>query len=49
MFYLFVNMLKAFLNILCKSNFLHTCIQPSGFFHIGLYISLEVDIIFFRI
>ena len=49
MLYLFINMLRAFLHTLYKSKFLHTCIQPYGFFHKGLYISFEVDIIFFRI
>jgi hypothetical protein len=47
MFYLFVNMLIAFLHTLCKSKFLHTCIQSYGFFHKDLYVSLEVDIVFF--
>jgi hypothetical protein len=47
MFYLLVNMLKAFLHTLRKSKFLHTCIQPYGFFQRGLYVFLEVDIVFF--
>jgi hypothetical protein len=42
-------MLKAFLYTLCESKFLHTCIQSYNFFHKGLYISLEVDIVFFCI
>jgi hypothetical protein len=42
-----VNMLRAFLHALCKSKFLYARIQPYGFFHIGLHISLEINIIFF--
>jgi hypothetical protein len=49
MFYLFVNMLRAVLHTLCKSKFLHICIQPYDFFHRGFYVSLKVDIIFFHI
>jgi hypothetical protein len=47
MFYLFVDILKAFLQALCKSKFLHACIQFYGFFQRGLYVFLEVDIVFF--
>jgi hypothetical protein len=47
MFYLFVNMLRAFLHALRKSKFLHACVQPYGFFHRALYVSLEIDFIFF--
>jgi hypothetical protein len=43
----FVNMLKVFPHALRKFNFFHACIQPYGFFQRGLYVSLEVDIVFF--
>jgi hypothetical protein len=48
-FYLFVSMLKAFAHALRKSKFLHACIQPYVIFNKNLYVSLEVDIIFFYI
>ena len=42
-------MLKAFLHTFCKSKFLEACTQPYNFFHISLYKSLKVDIVFFYI
>jgi hypothetical protein len=46
MFYLFFNMLRAFLQALCKFKFLHACMQPYGFFHTSLYVFLKVEFVF---
>jgi hypothetical protein len=40
-------MLKAFLYALHKPKFLHACIQPYDVFYTSLYVSLEVNIVFF--
>jgi hypothetical protein len=42
MFYLFDNMLRAYLHVLRKSKFLHACIQLYGFFHMFVRISWSI-------
>jgi hypothetical protein len=49
MFYFFINMLGAFQHTILKSKFVHAYIQPYGFFRMDLYISFQVDIVFYYI